>query len=139
MAGSASDYLENKVADLLFGGTAFTPPATYYLALLTAAGTEAGGFTEVTGGGYARKAITNNKTNFSTASGGVVNNAVDIEFTASSGAQSAGANITHAVLMDASSGGNMISGPIDLPAAINITAANQVVRFLATQLTFTVS
>src|SRR4051812_12603217 len=102
MAGSASDYLENKIADLMFGATAFTPPVTYYLALFTTPPNEAGvGGVEVTGGGYARKAITNNKTNFSAAAGGVVNNAVDIEFVASTGAQSAGANITHAVLMDA--------------------------------------
>jgi hypothetical protein len=138
MAASASDYLENKIADLFFGGTSYTPPATYYLALFSAAPNEAGaGGTEITGGGYARLAITNNKTNFSAASGGVVTNALDLEFAASSGAYSAG--ITHAVLMDASTSGNMISGAIDLPATITINAANQVVRFRATQLSFTIS
>ena len=70
MAGSASDYLENKILDHILGNTAYTAPATIYFALYTVAPSDSGGGTEVTGGSYARKAVTNNTTNFPNASGG---------------------------------------------------------------------
>ena len=56
MAGF-SDYGENFALDAVFGSG--TIP-TLYLALYTAAPTDAGGGTEVSGGSYARKSITNN-------------------------------------------------------------------------------
>ena len=52
-----TNYLEAKVHDHVLGITAFPMPTGMHLALFTAAPTEAGGGTEVTGGGYARKAI----------------------------------------------------------------------------------
>lgn len=67
--GSATDYTEAKVLDYLFGAVSFTPPATYYLALFTAAPSDAGGGTEVAGGAYARVSIINNLTNWPAASG----------------------------------------------------------------------
>lgn len=74
---SKSDYMENKVLDIV-GGVTFTAPATLYIALYTTAvpsdastgTTPAGGAVEVTGGSYARQAVTNNATNFPAASGG---------------------------------------------------------------------
>ena len=69
MSGSKSDYLEAKVLDHVFGATVYTPPATLYFALFTVAPTDAGGGTEVSAGGYARAAVTNNTTNFPAASG----------------------------------------------------------------------
>jgi hypothetical protein len=56
MAGF-SDYYESKVLDHMLRGTAFTPPSTVYVALFTAAPTDAGGGTEVSGGGYARQSV----------------------------------------------------------------------------------
>ncbi|HKV74598.1 MAG TPA: hypothetical protein VJN95_08765 [Gemmatimonadales bacterium] len=53
-----SDALENSLIDFLFRAQSFTPPATYYAALYTAAPGETGGGTEVTGGSYARVGIT---------------------------------------------------------------------------------
>ncbi len=47
MAGF-SDYLEDKVLDHVFGGNAYTAPATLYVALYTVAPTDTGGGTEVT-------------------------------------------------------------------------------------------
>jgi len=79
MAGK-SDYLENKVLDFLLGGVSYTPPATVYIALFTAAPTDAGGGTEVSGGGYARVAVTNNTTNFPAASNGSKSNGTTITF-----------------------------------------------------------
>lgn len=48
-----SNYLEDKWLRMLSGGAAFTPPATY-VALFTAAPSDSGGGTEVSGGSYAR-------------------------------------------------------------------------------------
>lgn len=82
---SKSDYMENKVLDIL-GGTTFTAPATVYLALYVGAApsdastgtTPAGGATEVTGGSYARQAVTNNATNWPAASAGSKSNGTAI-------------------------------------------------------------
>ena len=59
MAGF-SDYLEDKVLDHVFGGSAYTAPATLYVALYTVAPDDTGGGTEVTGGAYARQTSTFN-------------------------------------------------------------------------------
>lgn len=72
MAGSKSADLEQKLLDFVLGGTSYTPPGTIYVALSTAAfDTSATGsaLDEVTGGAYARVALTNNPTNFPGASG----------------------------------------------------------------------
>jgi len=79
MAGK-SDYLENKILDFLLGGVSYTPPSTVYIALFTVAPTDAGGGTEVSGGGYARVAVANNTTNFPAASNGSKSNGTTITF-----------------------------------------------------------
>lgn len=84
MAGK-SDYLENKVLDLLFGNTAYTIPGTYEFALFTTAPTDAGGGTEVTGNAYARATVTNTAGNWTTATGGSKSNAVAITFPTATG------------------------------------------------------
>jgi hypothetical protein len=56
-----SVYQAQKFLNSLFGsGT----PATLYVALLLTAPSSTGGGTEVSGGGYARVAVTNNNTNW---------------------------------------------------------------------------
>ena len=69
MAGSASNYLENKLIDHSLGTTTFTKPTTVYAALYTVAPSDSSAGTEVTGGSYARQAIT-----FSAASSGSTSN-----------------------------------------------------------------
>ena len=49
-----SDYLEDKLLKHTFANTAFTTPGTVYLGLFTAAPSDTGGGTEVSGGAYAR-------------------------------------------------------------------------------------
>jgi hypothetical protein len=96
-----SDYLENKLLDHTFRNTSYAPPATVYLALYTANPTDAGGGTEVTGGGYARQAIT-----FGAASGGAISNTAAVAFTAT------GANygtVSAVGIFDALSGGNLLA------------------------------
>lgn len=60
-----TNYLENKIIDWLFRGQSFTPPATMYIALMTAvAAADAGTVTEVSGGSYARVAVTSSMANW---------------------------------------------------------------------------
>lgn len=55
--GGMSDYLSNKLIDLLFRAEAYAWPATLYAALYTAPPNNAGGGTEVASGSYARASI----------------------------------------------------------------------------------
>ncbi len=56
---SMTNYFEDAILNHILRGVAFpTLPASIYGALFTAAPTDAGGGTEVTGGSYARVAIT---------------------------------------------------------------------------------
>lgn len=104
MAGK-SDYLENKILDLILSATAYAIPGTLYVALFTAAPTDAGGGTEVAGGSYARAAVTNNATNFPAAAGGQKSNGAAITFAQAT----AGWGTVVAVgVYDALSGGNLL-------------------------------
>lgn len=85
MAGK-SDYLENRILDHILGAVASTAPATIYVGLVTTLPNDAstsGALTpgvEVTGGSYARVAVTNNATNFPAASAGAKANGTAITF-----------------------------------------------------------
>jgi len=57
LVGGMSDYLANKMIDLIFRGQAYTWPATLYCSLFSAAPTNAGGGTEFSAGNYARVAL----------------------------------------------------------------------------------
>lgn len=114
--GAKSDYLENKLIDAIFRGQTYTPPATLYVALLTAAPSDAGGGTEVSGGSYARVGVTASLANFSgtqsagstTASsgtGGTTSNNGAITFPAPTANWG---SVTHWGIYDASSGGNLL-------------------------------
>ena len=80
MAGSKSNALENEVLDSVLGGPARSLDATVYVALYTAAPTDAGGGTEVSGGSYARVSVTNNATNFPSAAASLKQNGTAIVF-----------------------------------------------------------
>lgn len=114
MAGK-SDYLENKLIDFLFRGQTLTPPASLYVALLTAAPSDAGGGTEVTGGSYARVAVTSSLANWagtqsagsttaSTGTGGQTSNNGAITFPAPTANWG---SVTHFAIYDASTSGNL--------------------------------
>jgi hypothetical protein len=66
--GNKSAYLENAQLNWLKGTTYPAAPATVYVALFTVTPTDAGAGTEVTGGSYARAAITTS-TGWSSISG----------------------------------------------------------------------
>lgn len=103
---SWSDYMENKILDHVYGNTAFSAPATVYYALFTAAPSDAGGGTEVSGGSYARKAVTNNTTNFPNASGGSKSNGTAITFVTATASWGV---VTHFGIFDASTAGNLLN------------------------------
>lgn len=140
---SMSDYLENKLIDHLFRGTAFTAPATLYFALFTAAPSDSGGGTEATGGSYARVAVTPNSTNFrntqnsgtgaSTGTGGVTGNLTAITFPAPTANWG---SVTHLGVFDASSAGNLICWAA-LAAAKTVNNGDPAPSFAIGDFTFT--
>jgi hypothetical protein len=105
---AASNYLRDKLNDLLFGAgaspTASFVPATWYFALFTTMPTSSGGGVEVSGGSYARVAKTNNVTNFAASSGQVKTNATLIDWGTATGNWG---TILGIGAFDASSGGNL--------------------------------
>ena len=102
---SVTTYAANKVLDYNFGLTSYTVPSTYYVLLSTATIANDGtGAVEPSGGAYARVAVTNNKTNFATASSNSLTNATAITFTEST---TSWGTITYIGLADALSGGNI--------------------------------
>jgi len=103
MAGF-SDYLEDKVLNHVFGGTAYTAPGTLYVGLYTAAPSDSGGGTEVSGGSYARKsmaAMTVSGTSPTEATNGAA-----VEFITATGSWG---TVTHVGVFDASSSGNLLA------------------------------
>jgi hypothetical protein len=70
-----SNYLENALINVTLRATAYTAPATVYVSLWTSDPTDAGSGTEVSGGSYARTAVT-----FGAPSNGVTLNSADVTF-----------------------------------------------------------
>lgn len=115
-AASMSDYLENKVTDWLLRGQTYTVPTTQYFALATTSGSDAACGTEVSGGSYARVAVTSSMANFagtqsagstsaSSGTGGTTSNNVAITFptpTANWG------SVVEFCVFDASTSGNLL-------------------------------
>ena len=89
---SFSNYLETKVLDHVFGATAYTAPATLYVALFTTAPGEAGGGTEISGSGYARQSVA------FTTTGDTTSNTAAVEFPTASGSWG---TISYAAVYDA--------------------------------------
>ena len=131
MAGF-SDYLEDKVLDHVFGGTAYTAPSTLYVGLYTAAPSDSGGGTEVTGGSYARKsmpAMTVSGTSPTQATNGAA-----VEFVTATGSWG---TVTHCGVFDAVSSGNLL-GWAALTAS-KAVASGDVFRFDAGDLDITLA
>lgn len=97
-----SDHAENLLLNWLMTTDSVTRPTAWYVGLYTAAPSDSGGGTEVSGNGYARQSAT-----WGTASGtgGTTDNEANITFTASGGDWG---TITHIGIHDAASGGNLL-------------------------------
>ena len=99
---AASDFLENKLLDHVLVATSYTSPSTVYIGLWTADdGLESGTLTsEVSGGSYARQAVT-----FSASSGGATSNSATVTFPT---ATANWGTITHVAVMDSLTTGNVL-------------------------------
>lgn len=102
---SFSNYLENALLNRVFNGAALSLPATLYIGLFTAAPTDAGGGTEVSGNNYSRLAVTANTTNFPTTTTGTIQNALTLTFAIPSGNWG---TVTHIGIFDAATAGNLL-------------------------------
>jgi len=107
-----SNYLENALINATLRNTTYTSPATVYVSLWTTDPTDAGSGTEVSGGSYARTAVT-----FGAPSNGVTTNSAAVEFpqaTASWG------TIAYFGINDASTSGNLLyHSPVTTSKAID--------------------
>lgn len=93
-----SDYYENKIIDHLYRAQAFTPPATVYVSLHSGRPGDTGA-DEITGGGYARQAVT-----FGAASGGATDNTAAVDFP-----NMPAVTVVAFGLWDASTAGNLLA------------------------------
>ncbi len=118
---SKSDYLENKLLDHHLGGPDYTRPGTVYVALYSAAPSDAGGGTELAGNGYARVAVVNNATNWPAASAGSKSNGTEIRTPTATGSDWATA--THFGIFDASTAGNLLRWAA-LTASVTVTVGS---------------
>jgi hypothetical protein len=97
---SFTNTFETRVLTWVFTNSSATRPTAWFVALYTGAPNDAGGGTEVSGGAYARQAVT-----FS-VSGDTATNTGAIEYpTATAGY----GTVTHVGIFDASTGGNLIA------------------------------
>jgi hypothetical protein len=105
MAGTNSDYTENKLIDtFLRNGAAYQPSALYLALFTTNPNFETGASgTEATGGSYGRKAIS-----FGAASGGSATQSGSIVWTV--GTDIAAGTYTGWAVYDAQTTGNMLFG-----------------------------
>jgi len=105
-----SDYMENAIINVM-RSTTFTGVAAY-VALYTAAPSDAGGGTEVTGGSYARQLA-----GLSAPSNGTTSNASDITFPT---ATANWGTLTHVGIFDAATSGNLLMwSDLDVSKTVN--------------------
>ena len=140
-----SNYMENKWVDHTCRGQAYPPPVLY-IGLLTAAPSDAGGGTEVSGNAYARvkaaagesQALTDWKSTQndnlpSTGTGGNTTNTNAVNFPTPSAGWG---TVTHFGIYDAATGGNLlIHGALSVAKTIN---QDDVVSFPAGSLSITI-
>lgn len=141
-AGALTDYAENKIVDALLRGQALGAPVTFYIRLNTTSCTDSASGTEVTGGSYARVAVTSSLANWagtqsagsttaSSGTGGTSSNNGVLTFTTPSASWG---TVSSAEVVDALSGGNSwICVALTLNKTIN---SGDTVSFPAASLSF---
>lgn len=97
-----SDYSEKLLLDWMMTTGAATRPTAWYVALYTAAPSDSGGGTEVSGNGYSRQSVAFAA---ATSGAGTTSNTGTVAFTASGGNWG---TITHIGVHDASTSGNLL-------------------------------
>jgi hypothetical protein len=129
---SFTDYTENLALTYLFTTGSATRPTAWYVGLFTAAPSDTGGGTEVSGSGYAR-VVTGTISGSGTAT--TFTNAAAIEFAAASGGN--WGTIGWAGIFTASTGGTLLAwAPLTTSKAIN---DGDIFRIPASSLSITLS
>ena len=95
-----SNFLENALINATLRNTTYTSVATVYVSLWTSDPTDAGSGTEVSGGSYARTAVT-----FGAPSNGVTTNSADVTFPT---ATASWGTVGWIGINDASTSGNLL-------------------------------
>ena len=107
-----SNYLENALINAVLRNTTYTSPATVYVSLYTTDPTDADTGTEVSGGSYARTAVT-----MGAPSDGVSTNSADVTFPT---ATASWGTVTHIGIHDALTSGNLLfHTPLDTSKTID--------------------
>lgn len=95
-----SNYLEDALINAVLRNSSYTSPATVYVALYTSNPNEDNSGTEVSGGSYARTAVT-----FGAPSNGTSTNSADVTFPT---ATASWGTVTHFGILDANAAGNLL-------------------------------
>ena len=123
-----SDFLENKLVDQLFRGQSAPTTSTLYVGLLTAAPSDTGGGTEVSGNAYARVSVASSLANWagtqgagttvaSSGTSGQTSNNNAITFPTPTGTWG---TVTHFGIYDAASAGDLLFyGTLTIAKTIN--------------------
>jgi hypothetical protein len=100
-----SDFLEDTVLDMVLNSVAYVEPATVWIALFTAAPSDSGGGTEVTGGSYAREEVPAAGWTITAPSPTRAGNTAAIDFIT---ATASWGTVTHVGVFDAITTGNLL-------------------------------
>jgi len=95
-----SNYLENALINATLRNTSYTSPTTVYVGLYTSDPTDGNSGSEISGGSYARTAVT-----FGAPSNGVSTNSASVEFPQATGSWG---TVAYIGLLDASTSGNLL-------------------------------
>ena len=107
-----SNFLENALINATLRNTTYTSVATVYVSLWTSDPTDAGSGTEVSGGSYARTAVT-----FGAPSNGVTTNSADVTFPTATGSWGV---VGWIGINDAATSGNLLyHSPLDTSKTID--------------------
>jgi hypothetical protein len=106
-----SNFLENAIINATLRNTSYTSPAAVYVGLYTDDPGEGNTGTEVSGGSYARTAVT-----FGAPSNGVSTNSASVTFPTATGTWG---TVTHIGILDATTSGNLLYyTPLDASKSI---------------------
>lgn len=144
-ATALTDYAENKLIDQVFRAQTALAPVTLYVGLVTSSSADTGCGTEVSGGSYARVAVTSSLANWagtqsagstvaSSGTGGTTSNNAAITFPAPTGNWG---TVTGFCIYDASTSGNPLVYAA-LTASKNINSGDSAPAFAIGALTVTI-
>ena len=101
-----SDFLEQRLLNVIFRTQVAYKPTAIYIALFTAAPDDTGGGTEVTGGSYARQQVSQADAEWNApGAAGLIDNVNDITFPV---ATANWGTVTHMAIFDAVTAGNLL-------------------------------